>query len=79
MPDLSLYACQNKDAIRFQPINQDIRDPFFRDTDKIIFSLAYSRYSDKTQVFSNINNDHITKRNLHVQMVSRVARLIGRN
>ncbi len=79
MEKLSNFACSNEDAIRLQPIDEDIREPFFRDTDKIVFSLAYSRYSDKTQVFSNINNDHVTKRNLHVQMVSRVARLIGRN
>jgi dGTPase len=40
--------------------------------------LAYTRYSDKTQVFSLINNDHLTHRVLHVQMLSRVARTIGR-
>ncbi len=79
MENFSSFACQNKEAIRLKPIDQDLRDPFFRDTDKIVFSLAYSRYADKTQVFSNITNDHITKRNLHVQMVSRIARLIGRN
>jgi len=40
--------------------------------------MAFSRYPDKTQVFSLINNDHLTHRILHVQMVSRVARTIGR-
>ena len=33
---------------------------------------------DKTQVFTYIDNDNITKRMTHVQMVSRIARTIGR-
>ncbi len=41
-------------------------------------SKAYSRYIDKTQVFFLIDNDHITHRVLHVQLVSKIARTIGR-
>jgi dGTPase len=37
----------------------------------------YNRYSDKTQVFSLYKNDDITRRSLHVQLVSRIARTIG--
>ena len=37
----------------------------------------YNRYADKTQVFSFYNNDDITRRALHVQLVSRIARNIG--
>ena len=74
----SKYACKDEDAIRLENIDIDGRSPFFRDVDKIVFSLPYSRYIDKTQVFSKIKNDHITKRIHHVQMVSRVARYIGR-
>ena len=33
---------------------------------------------DKTQVFFQIKNDHIARRSLHIQMVSRIARTIGR-
>ena len=33
---------------------------------------------DKTQVFMRSNNDHISKRITHVQLVSKVARTIGR-
>ena len=36
------------------------------------------RYNDKTQVFSFYNNDDITRRGLHVQLVSRISRNIGR-
>ena len=48
------------------------------DADRILHSLAYARYIDKTQVFSLIPNDHITHRVLHVQLVSKIARTIGR-
>ena len=41
-------------------------------------SRAYTRYIDKTQVFYLIANDHITHRVLHVQLVSKIARSIGR-
>lgn len=56
----------------------DFRSPFAHDIDRIIHSHSYARYMDKTQVFFQIKNDHITRRSLHVQMVSRIARTIGR-
>ena len=54
------------------------RTPFAHDADRIIHSHAFARYMDKTQVFFRIKNDHISRRSLHVQMVSRIARSIGR-
>ena len=48
------------------------------DVDKILHSMFYNRYTDKTQVFSFYKNDDITRRALHVQLVSRIARSIGR-
>ncbi|MBF0225524.1 MAG: HD domain-containing protein [Desulfobacterales bacterium] len=54
------------------------RQNFAIDADRILHSLAYSRYIDKTQVFSLIQNDHITHRVLHVQLASKIARTIGR-
>ena len=54
------------------------RPPFVQDIDKIIHCPYYNRYTDKTQVFSLIKNDDITRRSLHVQLVSRIARTIGR-
>ena len=75
---LSNYATKSKDAIRLKEIDDDIRSPFFRDIDKIIFAFSYSRYADKTQVYSYKENDHISKRMLHVQLVSKIARTIGR-
>jgi dGTPase len=75
---LSPHACKNADAARRQPDSEDIRSPFFRDGDRIVHSRAYARYIDKTQVFYLVKNDHITHRVLHVQLVSKIARLIGR-
>ncbi len=54
------------------------RQTFSVDVDRILHSLAYTRYIDKTQVFYLIQNDHITHRVLHVQLVSKIARTIGR-
>lgn len=54
-----------------------LRPPFVRDADKIINCPYYNRYADKTQVFSLHKNDDVTRRGLHVQLVSRIARTIG--
>ena len=75
---LSNYACKDEDAIYLKDISKDIRTPYFRDIDKIIYSLSYVRYMNKTQVFTEFNNDHIQRRMLHVQFVSKIARTIAR-
>jgi len=54
------------------------RQTFSVDVDRILHSRAYTRYIDKTQVFYLIHHDHITHRVLHVQLVSKIARTIGR-
>lgn len=76
--NLSRYACEDDCAIRLREEDLDFRTEFFRDIDKIIHSLSYTRYIDKTQVFTNIDNDNISKRIIHVQLVSKIARTIGR-
>lgn len=76
--NISKYACKDSDAIRINEEKSDFRSAFFRDIDRIIYSLSYTRYIDKTQVFSNSTNDHISKRITHVQFVSKIARTIGR-
>nr|WP_321396929.1 HD domain-containing protein [uncultured Desulfobacter sp.] len=78
---LGKRACFSQNAVRRyseKKSDTEYRLSFSADADRILNSLAYTRYSDKTQVFSLINNDHLTHRVLHVQMVSRVARTIGR-
>lgn len=78
---LSPWACFSRQAVRRKEedkIRLGHRQNFSLDTDRILHSLAYSRYIDKTQVFYLIKNDHITHRVLHVQLVSKIARTIGR-
>jgi len=77
---LSPHATIGADAVRRHNwVKEDIRTPYSRDADRIIHTRAYSRYIDKTQVFYLIENDHITHRVIHVQLVSRIARTIGRS
>ena len=76
---MASYACFDSEAYRFKNvIDDDFRTPFYRDSDRIVYSLSYTRYMDKTQVFSFNDNDNISKRMTHVQMVSKIARTIGR-
>lgn len=75
---LGKYATKTKDAIRLKNMEEDIRPAFFHDTDRILHSNSYSRYTDKTQVFSYSENDNISRRMVHVQLVSKIARTIGK-
>ena len=78
---LSERAALNRDAIRRAPEERrdtDYRQSFSIDVDRILHAHAYTRYIDKTQVFYLIKNDHISHRVLHVQLVSKIARTIGR-
>lgn len=62
---------------RFFEEDVDHRLPYKRDVDRIIHSKAYARYADKTQVVYLVENDHVTHRALHVQLVSNFARGIA--
>ena len=74
----SRHAALDGDAIRLRDFVPDIRPNYFRDIDRIIHTASYTRYMDKTQVFPLEGNAHITKRMVHVQLVSKIARTIGR-
>ena len=77
--NLSEYACKNAEAVQMkQPRYDIIRPAFSYDVDLILHSAFYNRYADKTQVFSFYRNDDLTRRALHVQFVSKIARTIGR-
>ena len=79
--NLCSLACFSSKAIRRHEEKytaNEYRQSFSADSDRILNSLAFTRYIDKTQVFSLINNDHLTHRVIHVQLVSRIARTIGR-
>ena len=77
------FAFDNGSALLRDAASVDARElvwrpVFARDIDRIMHCPYYNRYTDKTQVFSLIKNDDITRRSLHVQLVSRIARTIGR-
>ncbi len=75
------YAFRDEDVIRRNSDHDRAnlwRPAFVRDAEKIMNIPFYNRYSDKTQVFSLFKNDDISRRALHVQFVSRIARNIGR-
>lgn len=80
---LSPYACKDDRAIRERSahyLDPDVylaRPPFVIDVEKIVHNPFYNRCSDKTQVFSLVRNDDLTRRSLHLQLVSRVGRTIG--
>lgn len=78
---LAPQATRSREAVRRRSeprVEGGYRQNFSLDGDRILHSLAYTRYIDKTQVFYLIRNDHITHRVLHVQLVSKIARTIGR-
>ena len=77
--NVGIHGTLDSEATRYDKgESEDIRPPFFRDVDRIVHSKAYARYIDKSQVFFEVNNANITHRSLHVHIVSRIARQIGR-
>jgi dGTPase len=75
------YGTPSARGVRRRPeerADEGYRQAFSIDVDRILHARAYTRYIDKTQVFYLIRNDHITHRVLHVQLVSKIARTIGR-
>ncbi|MEC4175977.1 HD domain-containing protein [Adlercreutzia sp. R21] len=78
---LSKWRTDDADVLRREDLPHDAatlaRPAFVRDIEKVLNIPAYNRYADKTQVFSFAENDEISRRGLHVQLVSRVARGIG--
>ena len=56
----------------------DIRSPFARDYTRVLHSMAYRRLKHKTQVFFNIDNDHICTRMEHVSHVDSVSSTIAK-
>ncbi|MHA2399483.1 MAG: deoxyguanosinetriphosphate triphosphohydrolase family protein [Promethearchaeota archaeon] len=77
--NVGIHGILDSEAERYDKNeSEDIRPPFFRDVDRIVHSKAFSRYIDKSQVFFDVTNANITHRSLHVTLVSRVSRQIGR-
>ena len=75
---IATFSSEGARRFHDELLEEGYRQPFSIDVDRILHSRAYTRYIDKTQVFYLIHHDHITHRVLHVQLVSKIARTIGR-
>ena len=60
--NLADFACKSEKGQWLKPDVEDIRPIFFRDIDRIIHSLSYTRYLNKTQVYTLNSNDHVSRR-----------------
>ena len=80
MQYLSAFACRSAESKgRERPEPEcDIRTPFQRDTDRIVYSKAFRRLKHKTQVFLQPEGDHYRTRMTHTLEVARIARTIAR-
>lgn len=58
--------------------DDDVRSQFARDYTRVLHSMAYRRLKHKTQVFFNIDNDHICTRMEHVSHVESVSSTIAK-
>ena len=77
---LSPLACRSEQTRgRVRPEEEcQVRTPFQRDTDRIVYSKAFRRLKHKTQVFLQPEGDHYRTRMTHTLEVSRIARTIAR-
>ncbi|MCI8913880.1 MAG: deoxyguanosinetriphosphate triphosphohydrolase [Lawsonibacter sp.] len=77
---LSPLACRSAQSRgRTRPEEEcDVRTPFQRDTDRIVYSKAFRRLKHKTQVFLQPEGDHYRTRMTHTLEVSRIARTMAR-
>jgi len=55
------------------------RSPFHKDQDRIVFSSAFRRLQDKTQVHSMTESDYVRTRLTHSMEVASVGRSLGAN
>ncbi len=62
----------------YEPISAS-RSPFHKDQDRIVFSSAFRRLQDKTQVHSLIESDYVRTRLTHSMEVASVGRSLGAN
>lgn len=78
---LSEYACLSENTRgRQRPETAcDMRTDFQRDRDRIIYSKAFLRLKNKTQVFFSPEGDHFRTRMTHTIDVSQIARSIARS
>ena len=76
----SAYACRSRESKGRQREEPPcaMRTDFQRDRDRIIYSKAFLRLKNKTQVFFSPEGDHFRTRMTHTIDVSQIARSIAR-
>lgn len=63
---------------RFFAFEEDFRDPYARDRDRVIHCSSFRRLEYKTQVFLNHEGDYFRTRLTHSLEVSQIARTLSR-
>jgi len=63
---------------RFHRFEEDFRDPYSRDRDRVIHCSSFRRLEYKTQVFLNHEGDYFRTRLTHSLEVSQIARTLSR-
>ena len=77
---LAKYAIKSKYAKRLYMDNYEPcqrRTEFERDKDRIIYSLAFKRLMEKTQVYMTNQGDHYTNRLSHTLEVTQISRSVA--
>ena len=77
---LAKYAVKSKSAERLYMSNYEPcqrRTEFERDKDRIIYSLAFKRLMEKTQVYMTNQGDHYTNRLSHTLEVTQISRSVA--
>ncbi len=77
---LSPFAIKSENSMGRLKLEEPcpMRTPFQRDRDRIIYSRAFIRLKNKTQVFFSPEGDHYMTRLTHTLDVSQIARSISR-
>jgi len=63
---------------RFFSFEEDFRDPYSRDRDRVLHCSSFRRLEYKTQVFLNHEGDYFRTRLTHSLEVSQIARTLSR-